>query len=438
MSANICLYFQVHQPYRLKKYAIFNTERDYDYFDEDKNKQIVQGIAERCYLPANALMLELIKKYKGRFKIAYSLTGTAVEQFQKYAPEVLASFRALALTGCVEFLGETYYHSLAAVHSNTEFMEQAAKHRELLLEHFDYAPKTFRNTELIYNDEIARMAEALGFEVILAEGVEQLLGWRSPNYVYTPPGCGKIKLLLRNCKLSDDLAFRFNNRLWPEYPLTAPKYARWIEQVNQENTIVNIFIDYETFGEHIKRENGIFEFFNNLVKELRKNDKNNFLTPAEAARIQASGELSVPQTISWADSQKDLSAWLGNHMQQDAAQSLYALEKDIKKTKNKILLNDWKRLTSADHLYYISTKYLGDGEVHGYFSPYKSPYDAFINYMNVLESVRKRLKLLLSVEPKDSKRAAVKKTRKGGKRMVAKKKKTAKKTAKKKAAKKKR
>jgi alpha-amylase len=434
MSAKLCLYFQVHQPFRLKKYTIFNAEKDSYYFDEEKNRQIMQRIAQSCYLPANKLLLELLKKYKGRFKIAYAITGTAVEQFQKYAPEVLAGFRALALTGCVEFIAETYYHSLAALFSREEFTAQVEQHRQMLREQFDYEPKTFRNTELIYNNEIARLAGALGFDTVLAEGVESRLGWRSPNYVYTPAGGGKIKLLLRNCKLSDDLAFRYNNRLWPEYPLTPQKYARWIAQSGAENSVVNIFVDYETFGEHIKKEENIFGFLADFVKEFLKDKANNFLTPAEAAKIQASGEIDIPDGTSWADSQKDLSAWLGNNMQQDAAQNLYALAEKIKKTKNKFLLADWKRLTSADHLYYISTKYLGDGEVHSYFSPYKSPYDAFINYMNVLENVRKRLRLLSSKD----KRAAVKKTKKGGMKMVAKKKAKKAKKAVKKPAKKKR
>ena len=429
---DICLYFQVHQPYRLKKYTIFNADSDQYYFDEEKNRQIMQDIARHCYLPANKLILDMIKKYKDKFKVSYSITGTALEQFQKYAPEVLASFRALALTGCVEFLSETYYHSLAANFSREEFIAQVQKHKEAMLEQFDYEPKTFRNTELIYNNEIAHLAETLGYEVILAEGVEQSLGWRSPNYVYTPAGTGKIKLLLRNCKLSDDLAFRYSNKLWPDYPLTAAKYIHWLNQ--SEGPLVNIFVDYETFGEHIKREEGIFEFFNNFVKEILKQGKNNFITLSEAAKIEASGEIDVPNFISWADSQKDLSAWLGNNMQKDAAQNLYSLEKEIKQTKNKQLLKDWQRLTSADHLYYISTKYLGDGEVHGYFSPYKSSYDAFINYMNVLENIRKRLTLLSSIAPKVRKKAVAKKTKKGGnKKMVAKKKKAKKKATKKKA-----
>ena len=430
---DICLCFQVHQPFRLKKYSIFSAERDQYYFDDDKNRQIMQSIAQHCYLPANKLILELIRKYKGRFKVAYSITGTALEQFQKYVPEVLASFRALALTGCVEFLAETYYHSLAANFSHEEFNEQVQKHRAALLEHFDYEPKTFRNTELIYSNEVAQLAAALGYKIILAEGVEQVLGWRSPNYVYTPIGLDKVKLSLRNYKLSDDLAFRYSNKLWPDYPLTVAKYINWVKQ--SDGPLVNIFVDYETFGEHIKRENGIFEFLKDFVQEVCKQEKNNFLTPVQAARLKVSGEIDAPQFISWADSQKDLSAWLGNNMQKDAAQNLYNLGKEIKKTKNKILINDWKRLTSADHLYYISTKYLGDGEVHEYFSPYKSPYDAFINYMNVLENVRKRLKLLFP----ESKRAVAKKTKKGGEKMVAKKKakKKVKKAAKKKTAKKK-
>ncbi|GBR77390.1 alpha amylase [Candidatus Termititenax dinenymphae] len=431
--ANVCLYFQVHQPFRLRKYTIFSVENDQNYFDEEKNRQLMQAIAGRCYIPANKLLLELVKKYRGRFRVTFSITGTAVEQFQKYAPEVLAGFRALAMTGCVEFLSETYYHSLASLFSPEEFLAQVKQHKEMLSEQFDYTPRTFRNTELIYNNDIARFAEEQSYEMLLTEGVERVLQQRSPNQLYTPYGCKKIKLLLRNCKLSDDLAFRFSNRLWPEYPLTPQKYAQWITQNGAaENSVVNIFADYETFGEHIKKETGIFEFLSGLAKEILQSKENNFLLPQELKNFPSAGELSSPEALSWADSQKDVSAWLGNDMQYDAAKNIFELEKEIKKAQNKQILNDWKRLTSADHLYYISTKYLGDGEVHSYFSPYKSPYDAFINFMNVLENVRKRLKLL----SKKDKRAVVKKKKRGGVRMVAKKK-AAKKTAKKKVAKKK-
>jgi alpha-amylase len=426
---SICLYFQVHQPYRLRKYSIFDAQNDPHYFDEEKNKQILIKVAERCYLPANKLILDLIRKSHGKFKVAYSITGSAMEQFIKYYPEVLASFRSLALTGCVEFLSETYYHSLASIFSKEEFIDQINKHRELMIDNFDYAPKTFRNTELIYNNNIARIVDSLGFTGILAEGADQLLGWRSPNFVYKPTGTCNLKLLLRNYKLSDDIAYRFSNKAWTEYPLTAVKFANWLNEAGSSGKVVNLFMDYETFGEHHAKDSGILDFLASLPKEILSRPGNEFALPSEiTANYPAQGEIDAPESVSWADSQRDISAWLGNNMQNDAAIALYKLEADIKSVKNKALLDDWRRLTSADHLYYISTKHFADGEVHKYFSPYRSPYDAFINFMNIMENVRKRLYALksgqtgvvtgkpkpakkITAQPKQIKKTAIKKVK---------------------------
>lgn len=389
---SVSFYFQVHQPYRLKKYTIFDAEHDQHYFDEQKNREIMQKVAHKCYLPTNKLLLEMIHQYHGKFRVAFSLTGTAIEQFAKYAPEVLASFRQLALTGCVEFMAETYAHSISSLFDEAEFSAQIKKHNELMLDHFDYQPVTFRNTELLYANRVAALVGNLGYKAVLAEGAEHLLGWRSPNFVYTPAGSPQVKLLLRNGKLSDDISYRFSNKVWAEYPLTAAKYASWISQVNGAGDVVNVFMDYETFGEHHAKESGIMDFLKHVPGEILKNADNSFLLPREVAEKYASvGEIDCPAYTSWADSQKDASAWLGNNMQHDAARAMYQLLKDVRQAHNKHLLEDWRKLSAADHLYYISTKGLSDGDVHKYFSPYKTPYDAFINLMNVLENMRKRL-----------------------------------------------
>lgn len=435
----VCLYFQVHQPYRLKKYTIFDAEHDQNYFDEHKNREIMQKVAHKCYLPANKILLDLIHQHHAKFHVAFSITGTAIEQFAKYAPEVLASFRQLALTGCVEFLAETYAHSVSSLFDETEFIAQVKKHEELMLDHFDYQPVTFRNTELLYSNRVAEIVAKLGYKAILAEGAEHILGWRSPNFVYTPAGVPGIKLLLRNCKLSDDISYRFSNKTWTEYPLTAAKYATWISQVNGAGDVINLFMDYETFGEHHWKESGIFDFLKHMPGEILKNTDNKFLLPREVVtQCQVKGEIDCPAYTSWADTQKDASAWLGNTMQNDAARAMYQLLKDVRASHNKNLLEDWRKLSSADHLYYISTKGFGDGDVHKYFSPYKTPYDAFINLMNVLENMRKRLTMLEKVSPTEkSKERALKKqiVKKAVKKVVKKivrKKSIAKKTVKKK------
>ncbi len=388
--ASVCFYFQVHQPYRLRRFSIF--DRGADYFDNPANQELMRKVAARCYLPTNAVLQELIERHGGRFRVAFSITGLAIEQFQRFAPEVLDSFRRLTETGAVEFLAETYYHSLAFLYSRQEFAEQVALHQRMVERLFGQRPAVFRNTELIYNNELARWAREAGFQAVLCEGADHLLGFRSPTYLYCPPDIPTIKLLLKNYRLSDDIAFRFSNRAWVEYPLTPEKFARWVQQVNGNGYVVNLFLDYETFGEHQWAETGIFEFLRRLPDEVLRLPDCDFRTPSQCvAAYPSSGEYDVPHMISWADTERDLSAWLGNAMQSNALHELYRLEPLVKQRGDEALLHDWRRLQTSDHFYYMSTKHYGDGAVHKYFNPYDSPYDSFINFMNVLDNLRGRL-----------------------------------------------
>jgi len=388
--ASVCFYFQVHQPYRLRHYTIFDA--DDHYFDDHKNREICQKVARKCYLPANRLMLELIQQYEGRFKVSYSITGVLLEQLRNYAPEVLASFQQLAETGCVEFLAETYYHSLSALYSPDEFADQIRAHREITHELFGQTARVFRNTELIYSNAIAAMVEKIGgFDAILAEGADHILGYRSPNYVYRPPNTPTLKLLLKNYRLSDDIAFRFSNRDWAEWPLSADKFARWVSAVNGNGYTVNLFIDYETFGEHQWEDTGIFEFLRHLPGEVLTHPDNDFKTPSEvAASYEAVDAADVPHLVSWADTERDLSAWLGNPMQHNAIHELYQLEGVVKACGDSEILAQWRRLQTSDHFYYMCTKYFADGDVHKYFNPYETPYDSYINFMNVLDNLKSR------------------------------------------------
>lgn len=387
---SVCLYYQVHQPYRLRKYTIF--ESDSNYFDDSKNAEICRRVARKCYLPSNLLMLELIRKYEGRFRISYSITGALLEQLELYAPEVLASFQVLAATGCVEFLAETYYHSLSSLYSREEFVEQVLMHRQAIHRLFGQTPRVFRNTELIYNNDLATVIQQTGgFDTILAEGADHILGHRSPNFIYRPPNSTSLKLLLKNYRLSDDIAFRFSNRDWSEWPVTADRFASWISAINGNGFVVNLFMDYETLGEHQWEDTGIFNFMRHLPSEVFKHPDNDFKTPSEvAAAYDAVGVFDVPYTISWADIERDLSAWRGNPMQENALAELYRLEHEVKRTNHKDIITDWRKLQASDHFYYMCTKYFSDGDVHKYFNPYDSPYDAYIHFMNVLDNLRSR------------------------------------------------
>ncbi len=390
---NISFYFQVHQPNRLKKYSYFQIGKDHFYEDDDKNRAIMNKVADKCYLPANKLMLKLIKRFNGAFKISYSISGTAIEQMQKFNRQTLDSFKALADTGCVEFIDETYNHSLSFLYSKDEFVRQVKKHSELIKKEFGQTPVTFRNTELIYNNDVASTVEKMGYKTILAEGADHVLDWRSPNYLYQPQTCNKLKLMLKNYKLSDDIAFRFSNKSWEEYPLTAEKFARWCHAVAGSGETINLFMDYETFGEHQWEDSGIFNFLEHLPEAILKHPDFKFATPAEvSASLSPVSKLDVPYFVSWADMERDLSAWRGNHLQDDSLEAVFSLEQRVMATGNPDLINTWRALQTSDHFYYMCTKWFQDGDVHKYFNPYSSPYDAYINYQNVLADFERTLK----------------------------------------------
>lgn len=397
---SVCFYFQVHQPFRIKKYSIFDIGKTQDYFSDNSstsldNEFIIKKVSEKCYLPMNNLLLELLQKYP-EFKVSFSFSGVYLEQLKKYAPEVLESFKKLVDTGKVEILGETYYHSLSFLFSKGEFFEQVKKHEELIQELFGKTPKVFRNTELIYNNELARTLEKMGYKGVLAEGADFVLGWRSPNYLYSAPGANKIKTLLKNYKMSDDIAFRFSQRSWKEWPLTVPKFSQWVNAVNGGGEVINLFMDYETFGEHQWEDTGIFNFMRHLPSEILRNPDNNFKTPSEVVdSYPTRGEFDSQNFISWADIERDLSAWIGNEIQDAAIKKIYSIEPDVLKTGNEELIDKWRKLQTSDHFYYMCTKWFSDGNVHKYFNPYESPYDAFISYMNVLQDLELRVKEIL-------------------------------------------
>jgi alpha-amylase len=392
MEKSLCFYFQVHQPDRLRLYRFFDIGGDSQYFDEFSNKTILKRVSERCYLPMNDVLLDLIKQYGGEFKVAFSLSGTVLEQFSKYVPEVIDSFRALCDTVCVEFLAETYSHSLASLISKKAFEEHVAKHAAAIEHYFGYKPKTFRNTELIYSDKIGEMVAGMGYDTMLTEGAKHILGWKSPNFVYTNAINPRLKLLLRNFSLSDDLAFRFNDRSNPSWPITSEKYAKWISASAENSEVVNLFMDYETFGEHQPADSGIFEFMKYLPKAVLSEGGFKFRTPSEVSSIhQPVAPLHVPFAISWADEERDTSAWLGNDLQNEAFKKLYSLEKDVEACTDEKIKDDFLKLQESDHFYYMCTKFFSDGSVHKYFNPYETPYEAFINYMNVLSDFEIRV-----------------------------------------------
>ena len=387
--ASVVFYFQVHQPFRLRRHTIFDS--DTSYFDDHRNEEICRKVVAKCYLPTTRLIADLIDRHEGRFRVSYSLTGTVLEQFQRWAPEVLEIFARLARTGCVEFIAETYYHSLAFLYSREEFIAQTQRHCQTMEELFGRRPGVFRNTELTYNNDVAQVIDDLGFDAILTEGADHVLGYRSPNFLYSPPNCADLRMLLKNYRLSDDIAFRFGNRGWKEWPLTTERFAGWVDQINGNGYVCNLFMDYETFGEHQWEDTGIFGFLDALPGAVMAGGKNDFLTVSEAAaKYPAVGEIDVPHMISWADTERDLSAWLGNSMQANALHDVYALADEVLATGDDLLIDDWRKLQTSDHFYYMCTKWFADGDVHKYFNPYESPYDAYINYMNILDNVRGR------------------------------------------------
>ena len=393
-TKSICLYFQVHQPTRLRLYRFFDIGKDSHYYDDFANRTILRRVAQKCYLPMNQLMLELINKNKGKFKIAYSISGSALDQFQRFCPEVIDSFKALAATGRVEFLAETYYHSLASLGSDSEFKHQVAKHAAKIEEIFGVKPVTFRNTELIYSNSIGEIVYEMGYKTMLTEGARHIMGWQSPNYVYTSETQPKLKLLLRNYALSDDIAFRF-----AQNKVTADQYVGWLKENAKEGDIVNLFMDYETFGEHQAADTGIFEFMRALPAAVLKDGTFGFVTPSEAVKkYKPVSDISVEDPISWADEERDVTAWLGNELQSEAFKKVYAMKEKLAIVNDEELYQDFGHLQESDHFYYMCTKFFSDGEVHKYFNPYDTPYEAFINYMNVISDFQIRL---------DEKRAAL-------------------------------
>lgn len=392
----VCFYFQVHQPQRVKKYRVFEIGFDHQYFNDNSesnlnNKKILDKVSQKCYLPANELLYKLLQRFP-QFKVSFSFSGVFLEALEQFYPSVLASFQKLVQTGRVEVLSETYYHSLSFLYSSQEFKKQVVLHKKIIKKLFGVTPKVFRNTELIYNNDLAQTIEQMGYKGVLAEGADHILGWRSPNYVYQPKGAKSLKLLLKNYKLSDDIAFRFSSPDWSEYPLKAPKFAQWISAVNGSGEIVNLFMDYETFGEHQWESTGIFNFLEFLPEEILKHPDNFFVTPSEAVdKFTAANELDIPSFVSWADIERDLSAWRSNAIQHDALKTIYSLEKTVLSSKDKQLIEDWRKLQTSDHFYYMCTKWFNDGDVHKYFNPYSSPYEAFISYMNVLNDLKLRL-----------------------------------------------
>ena len=394
----ICFYFQVHQPFRIRRYRFFDIGNDHYYWDEYMNRSVMRKVAEKCYLPANQMLLSLIKEWGCRFKVSFSLTGTVIEQFEKYAPDVLKSFQELAETGCVEFLGETYAHSLSALSNKEEFVRQVKMQNELIEKYFGQKPKVFRLTELIYSDQIGETVAELGYKAMLTEGAKHILGWKSPNYLYCNAINPKLKVLLRNFRLSDDIAFRFSNKGWSEWPLTVDKFLGWIHAFEPKENIVNLFMDYETFGEHQWKETGIFEFMKALPGKAIEQGLQ-FNTPGEiAATHDPVSAINVPYPISWADEERDLTAWLGNEMQDEAFTKLYSLKNRVELIDDPDIQRDWNYLQTSDHFYYMCTKWFSDGAVHNYFNPYGSPYEAYINYMNALSDFIIRIEKLF---PKD-------------------------------------
>ena len=392
----ICLYLHIHQPVRYREYSIFDVGNDSNYFYDkyegrQSNERIFRKVAEKSYYPMLDLLLENMKKHK-EFKVSFSITGTWLEQAEMWGPELINKIREMVKMGQAEIVGETYYHSLAFFYNMDEFNDQVKMHSEAIERIFGVKPKVFRNTEFAYNDSLAHWADEAGYKGILAEGWDKVLGWRSSNHVYKPAGCKNIRLLLKNYRLSDDIAFRFSNRAWSEWPLTVPKYQQWVDNDCLRGNLINLFMDFETFGEHQWKDTGIFDFINTFIPSWLSEYENKFVTVSEACDLEEpEGEISMPETITWADTERDLSAWLSNHMQWSAMDAIYGMRDQILATKDGALISDWRHMTTSDHPYAMCTKYWNDGDVHAYFSAYASPYEAFMYYMNVLRDIEFRI-----------------------------------------------
>lgn len=391
---SVCFYFQVHQPYRVKRYRVFDIGNDPEYFNDRSesdlnNRKIVEKVAAKSYIPTTALLLELLQQHP-EMHVSFSFSGVALEQLERYAPQALELFKKVVETGRAEVLGETYYHSLAFFYSPGEFERQVTKHRETVRRLFGVWPRVFRNTELSYRNDLAHWADREGYLGILAEGWDPVLGWRSPNYVYTPKGAKNTRLLLKNYRLSDDIAFRFSSRDWSEWPLTSEKFGEWIRAADGDT--INLFMDYETFGEHQWEDTGIFHFLKKLPEQLYQNPDIAFKTPTDVIQsYDPRDEVDMPHVVTWADTDRDLTAWVGNPMQKAAIEAVYSIEDQVLLGNDAKILDDWRKLQTSDHFYYMCTKWSADGDVHAYFSPYESPYDAYISYMNALSDLKLRL-----------------------------------------------
>ncbi len=422
MSA-VVFYFQVHQPFRVRRYGPDDVGRKHDYFDDGLNSMVMKRVAERCYVPMNTLLRELIDRTDGRFRCSFSISGTALDQMQQWAPQALQSFVTLAETGNVEFLCETSHHSLAFDGDVDEFCAQVTQQRDRVERLFGKAPRTFRNTELVIDEKVAKTIEDLGFDTLMGEGADGLLKGKSPCFLYRPRGCSRLNLMLRHYPLSDDIGFRFSNRKWPGYPLFADNFAGWLHEqalsreAGRDVQFIGLYIDYETFGEHQWAETGIIDFMRHLPSHVLAKGVE-FATPSEiAAEHQALGELpielSIARPFSWADQERDLSAWLGNPMQREAHALLYAMLPDVRAADAKghhDLMADWRKLTTSDHVYYMCTKFASDGDVHEYFSPFDSPHDAFLNFVYALDDLRQRVTRAASAKRQPTKRDQIERT----------------------------
>ena len=392
----ICLYLHIHQPVRYREYSIFEVSNDSNYFHDDyhgrqSNERIFRKVADKSYRPMLSLLEHNMQKHPN-FKVSFSITGTWLEQAEKWAPELIAQIRHMVSIGQAEIVGETYYHSLAYFYNLDEFTDQVNIHAGKIRDLFGVTPQVFRNTELAYNDSLAHWAEQQGYKGILAEGWDKVLGWRSPNYVYRPAGCQNLKLLLKNYRLSDDIAFRFSNRGWKEWPLTVPKYQNWVNMDCIRGNLINLFMDFETFGEHQWADTGIFNFMNHFIDSWLSEYENKFVTVSEACDLSDPvDEISMPNTVTWADTERDLSAWLSNAMQTSAMDTLYSMRDAVLGSNDLQLIADWRYMTTSDHPYSMCTKYWHDGDVHAYFSAYASPYESFMYYMNVIRDLQYRL-----------------------------------------------
>ena len=394
MKKSICIYFQIHHPERLRKYQFFDIGKKHNYFDNYANRSELEDLAENCYLPANALLLDLIKKYEGKFKVAFSISGSAIDQLEMHTPEVIRSFQELAKTGQVEFLAETYSHSLASLSEDTdEFELQVKRHSAAIKELFGKKPVTFRNTSLIYSDKIGKRVADLGFKTMLTDGAKHVLGWKSPNFVYKNALDENLNLLLKNSKLSDDIAIRFSDKNWSEYPLTSEKYVDWVSHSLQDTEVLNLFMNYEVIGHYNRAESGIFDFLKYFIQQIAENPNYQFLLPKEVTKKHTAKDiLPVPYPISWTDEERDITSWLGNELQKEAFTELFKIQPLVKKKKNAELNEDYSRLQASEHFYFMRTKLFSGADYHKYILPYESPYEAFINYMNVLSDFIERVK----------------------------------------------